>query len=302
MSIVPAGRIGAALAAGLGADASAGPTMPRLVLAAHLRRLRARRGLSARAASRALGSDARLAALESGVTRCGIDDVLALCELYGVREHATRVALLELARQSHRPGWWQPYRRFIPDWFLPYVGAEQIAAVIRCYAVRYVPDLLQTAEYARAQLASAWGAGPAEEVDARVRLRLRRQHVLHRASPANVWTVLDETALRRPVGGRATMFRQIEHLLELCELPNVTLQILPLASAGHVALGGAMTLLRLPHDDLADVVYLEQLDNAIYPDRPCEREHHRHAMNVLATRAPSPARTPLILKEMISAL
>ncbi|CNG82441.1 Uncharacterised protein [Mycobacterium tuberculosis] len=302
MSAVPAGRLTAELAAGLGADDSAGLTLPRLVLAARLRRLRGRRGMSRRAAAPAVGSEHRLAALESGMTRCGLCDVMALCDLYGIDEHATRVALLELARQSHRPGWWQSYRTLIPAWFLPYVGAEQIAAVIRCYAAQYVPDLLQTPDYARAQLRLLHPAEPESRTDSRVGLRMRRQHVLHRARPAVLWAVLDEAALRRPVGGRAAMFRQLEHLLDLCDAPNVTLQVLPFAFGGHAALSGPMALLRLPHDDLADMVFLEQFGAALYPDRPGDQDYYRHAMNALGLQAPPPARTPRILREVISSL
>lgn len=302
MGTGPAGRLASVLASEADADGSAGPTLPRLVLAAHLRRLRGERGVSRAAAARTVGSEDRLAALESGMTRCGLDDVMALCDLYEVDEHATRVTLLELARQSHRPGWWHSHRKIIPTWFLPYLGAEQAAVVIRCYAVQLVPDLLQTPEYARAHITSAWHVGPKAEIDAMVGLRMRRQTILHRSKPAFLWTILDEAALRRPVGGRATMFRQIEHLLEMCEKPNIAIQILPLESADHVALGGPMTLLRLPSEDLADVVFTEQLGNATYPDRPGDRDFHRHAMNVLATQALTPARTKPILREMISSL
>ncbi|MFB4311219.1 DUF5753 domain-containing protein [Actinomadura sp. GTD37] len=302
MSAVPAGRLTAGVAAELRADDSAGLTLPRLVLAVRLRRLRGGRGMSRGAAAPAVGSEDRLAALESGITRCGLDDAMALCDLYGVDEHATRVALLELARQSHAPGWWQSYREFIPAWFLPYIGAEQVADVVRCYAVQYVPDLLQTPAYARAQITLVHRAEAASEIDARVGLRMRRQDILHRSRPARLWTILDEAALRRPVGGRGTMFRQLEHLLDLCDAPNVTVQVLPFAIGGHAALSGPMTLLRLPDEDLADVVFLEQLDHALYPDRPGDQDYYRHAMNVLGSQAPPPARTAPILREVIASL
>ncbi|GAA1783965.1 DUF5753 domain-containing protein [Actinomadura chokoriensis] len=302
MSAVPAGRHIAEPVTEPAADAAAGLTLPRLVLGARLRRLRGGRGMSRGAAASAVGSEDRLAALEAGTTRCRLDDAMALCDLYGVDEHATRVALLELARQSHRPGWWQSYREVIPAWFLRYVGAEQVAAVIRCYAVQYVPDLLQTPDYARAQITLVHRTEPEAEIASRVGLRMRRQDILHRSRPALLWTILDEAALRRPVGGHATMFRQLEHLLDMCDAPNVTIQILPFAAGGHAALTGAMTLLRMPEEDLADVVFLEQLDNALYPDRPGDQDYYRHAMNALGVQALPPARTAAILSDVISSL
>src|SRR5437868_2886092 len=195
MGTVPGERLTAQLAS----DESAGLTMPRLVLAVHLRRLREQRQLDGDAAARVVGSETTLAGMEAGLIGSRLDDVIALCDLYRVDGHATRVALLELARQSHQGGWWQSFRPVIPLWFLPYLGAEHAAEVIRCYTGQYVPDLLQTPDYARAQIQLVPRLMPVDEIEQRVALRRRRQHVLHRPRPALLWAVIDEGALRRPV-------------------------------------------------------------------------------------------------------
>lgn len=303
MVMVPGGKIADQLSAVLDTDESAGLTMPRLVLGARMRRLRAARGVSRATAGQVIGSEARLAAMETGFVRSRLDDVMVLCDLYQVEEHATRVSLLELARQSHRGGWWQPYRSVIPAWFQLYLGAEQVADVIRCYVVQCVPDLLQTDAYARAQVRLVHRAAPEQEIDTRVRLRLRRQQrLLTGPDRACLWAIIDEAALRRPVGGKATMFRQLEHLLELNELSNITIQILPFAHGGHAAPGGPITLLRSWCHDLPDMIFLEQLDSAVYPERTGQLEYHRHALNVLATQSAPPQDTPSLLTQMISEL
>lgn len=271
-------------------------TRPRMLLGTRLRQLRERCGLTLGAAAAAIGSPARLEAMERGVTRSEPRVVIALAETYGVTDHATRVALLELARLSHRDGWWTSYRRVIRSWFLPYLGAEQAAQVIRCSAREFVPDLLQHTDYARSMIRQRHPGAGAEEIDLRLRLRLRRQQIIHAEDPAHLWVILDEAAICRHVAGPSTMFRQLSHLLDLCDLPNVTIQV---ARSADVSLSSPLTLVQLPERDIRHVVFLQQLDSALYPEQP---DFHRHAMNALAVRARPPADTPDILCEMITSL
>jgi hypothetical protein len=129
---------------------------------------------------------------------------------------------------------------------------------------------------------------PAELLERRVELRMARQWLLRRPSPPHLWVVIDEAALRRPVGGVAELRRQLRHLLRISELPHVTVQVMPFAAGGHAALGGPVTVLRPPGGELPDVVYLEQLTGGLYPDKPAEIEQHRHVMNRLVVEAEAP--------------
>lgn len=278
-----------------------GPILPRMVLGEMLRRLREVQGISAVAAGEAIrASESKINRLELGRVGVKLRDVSDLCTLYGVVDHAERTTLLELARQTNLPAWWQRYRDVVPSWFETYLGLEQDAEVIRGYEVQFVPGLLQTADYARAVIGLAHGSASAEQLERRLTVRLRRQQILHRTGPPRVWMVIDEAALRRPIGGRAAMFAQLEHLIDICELPHVTVQVLPFSVGGHAAAGGPISVLRLPPPDLPDVVYLEQLTTAVYPDRPSELEYYRHIMNRLAVQAaPAPA-TPEILRQILS--
>lgn len=130
-------------------------------------------------------------------------------------------------------------------------------------------------------------------------LRTTRQRILHRRPAAQLWAVIDEAALRRAVGGAATMRAQLRHLIDMCRHPQVTVQVLPFTAGGHAAECGPMTILRLPGGQLPDVVCLQQLTTALYPDRPAEIERYWDVMNRLVVEAESPEETPTILHRIL---
>jgi transcriptional regulator with XRE-family HTH domain len=280
-----------------------GPTATRMVLGVLLRRLRESRSISLERAGEAIqASQAKIGRLERGRSGFNLRDVVDLYELYGVTNHAERATLLGLARQANAPGWWHAYSDVVPTWFEGYLGLEQSAGVIRTYEVQFVPGLLQTAEYARAVIRLGHHHCPVSEVERRLALRMHRQEILRRRRPPHLWVVIDEAALRRPIGGAAVMFAQLQRIIDLSELPHVTIQLMPFHSAGHAAAGGPITLLRLPEPELPDVVYLEQLTSALYPERPGDIDYYRDVMNRLATQAERPAATPGILRRILREL
>ncbi|AXE85534.1 helix-turn-helix transcriptional regulator [Streptomyces sp. Go-475] len=279
---------------------SAGPMVPRLALGARLRGLRQERGISREDAGHVIrASSSKISRMEAGRHGFKLRDVADLLTLYGVTDEAERATLLALAEQANTPAWWRYYSDVVPTWMQTYLGAEQAASLIRCYQVQRVPGLLQTADYARAAIRLAHPDAGAEEIDRRVALRTTRQRILHRQPAAQLWAVLDEAALRRPVGGIRVMRAQLRHLIEVCRLPQVTVQILPFHAGGHAAEGGPVTILRLPGGQLPDVVYLEKLTTALYPDRPAEIERYWDAMNRLVVEAEPPDETPTILHRLL---
>ncbi|MFH9062964.1 helix-turn-helix domain-containing protein [Streptomyces coeruleorubidus] len=279
---------------------SAGPMVPRLALGARLRGLREERGIGRADAGHVIRASAsKISRMETGRHGFKLRDVADLLTLYGVTDEAERATLLALAEQANTPAWWQYYSDVVPTWMQTYLGAEQAASVIRCFQVQRVPGLLQTADYARASIRIAHPDGGAEELDRRVALRMTRQRILHRRPATRLWAVIDEAALRRPVGGLDVLRGQLRHLIEICALPQVTVQILTFSSGGHAAEGGPATILRLPGGELPDVVYLEQLTTGLYPDRPAEIECYWDAMNRLVVEAESPDETPTILHRIL---
>jgi transcriptional regulator with XRE-family HTH domain len=276
-----------------------GPTALRIALGMQLRRLRdASHVTSAQAADAIRATSSKISRLERGRTTAKQRDVADLLSLYGVTDEAEREQLLELVRQASAPGWWQQYSDVLPRWFESYVGLEWAASIIRNYEVQFVQGLLQTEDYARAVIMISNAHAPAEEIDRRVNLRIKRQQLLTQPGAPEFWAVLDEAALHRSPGSPTMMRAQLEHLLEIAELPNVTLQVVPFDTGPHAAAGGPFAILRFPEPDLPDVVFLEQLNSAVYLDQPDDVINYVTIMDQLAVQAA----TDTASKNMIRAL
>jgi transcriptional regulator with XRE-family HTH domain len=280
-----------------------GPTVLRILLGSQLRKLREARGISRDDAGyRIRASGSKISRLELGRVSFKERDVVDLLDLYGVTDPTEHAQLIGLAREANSPAWWQKYSDVVPDWFQIYVGLEEAAELIRVYEVQFVPGLLQTEEYARAVIKQGQPAAAADEVDRRVALRTRRQQLLTRPNPPRLWAVVDEGALRRPIGGKAVMQGQIERLMAATREPNITLQVLPFTFGGHAAEGGAFTVMRFPEPDMSDIVYIEQLTGALYLDKREDVERYSEVMERLSVKGTSPDRTQdilaAILKEM----
>lgn len=281
---------------------SSGPTVQRLVLGGHLRRLREDAGITTERAARCIrGSHSKISRMEHGRVGFKERDIADLLTLYGVGSGEERDALLNLAREANTPGWWQGYSDILPHWVEPYFGLEAAAAFIREYDLQLVPGLLQTEEYARAII--RLGSAPTEEeVARRTDARISRQRVLRRADPPKLWAVVDESALRRVVGSREIMRAQLRQLIEMCDHEAVTVQVLPFAAGAHRALGGAFTILRFTEPDLRDVVYIEQLTSALYLDKPTEVDSYLEVIEEVCLQAEPSAKTPGILKAALADL
>ncbi|MFI6483096.1 helix-turn-helix domain-containing protein [Nonomuraea sp. NPDC050663] len=269
-----------------------GPTVLRILLGTQLRKLRVANGISREDAGYSIrASHAKISRLELGQVSFKERDVADLLTLYGVTDPEERAPLLELARTANAPGWWHKYSDVLPGWFEVYIGLEGAAAAIRTYENQFVPGLLQTPVYARAVIALDHARAPITEMDRRVSVRVTRQRRLTGDRPLRLWAVLDESCVRRSPGGPEVLRDQLDHLLTMAALPNVTLQIMPFDRGGHAAAGGPFSLLRFPQPELPDVVYMEQLTSALYLDKPAESEHYTEVMNRLSTQALTPEET-----------
>ena len=284
-------------------QAGAGPTVRRMLVGARLRRLRTELGLTRDEAAQAIrASEWKIHRLENGQVGFKDRDIIDLLARYQVTDPAEVADFLTLAREANTPGWWQHYGDVLPSWFRTYVDLEQAATLIRTYEGQFVPGLLQTDDYMRAVVRGAHLEESSDEVGRRVRLRMARQILLTRDSPPRLWAVVDEAALRRPVGGKEVMRGQLERLIEATKLPNVTLQILPFAVGAHAAMGSAFSILRFADRELPDIVYLEHLTNAVYLDRRNEVEQYLDAMELLCVDSKPPARTVELLERILHEL
>jgi transcriptional regulator with XRE-family HTH domain len=278
---------------------AAGPSVQRLVLGGHLRRLREKAGLTTEQAADAIrGSHSKISRMEHGRVSFKERDISDLLTLYGVSAQSERAGVLALAREANTPGWWQRYSDILPHWLEPYFGLEAAASFIRTYELQFVPGLLQTEGYAHAVIRLG-NAGNEDEVARRTEARMSRQDILKRDDPPRKWAVIDEAALRRPIGGREVMQEQIRHLIAMAEHPAVTLQVLPFTAGGHPALGGPFTILRFAEPDLRDVVYIEQLTSALYLDKATEVDSYLEVMEQLCLQAEPTAKTIDILNRIL---
>ncbi|WP_188116174.1 helix-turn-helix domain-containing protein [Salinispora cortesiana] len=274
-----------------------------MMLGAQLRRLREARGVTREGAGWEIrASESKISRMELGRVGFKERDVADLLTLYGITDPTERESLLHLARDANSPGWWHRYGDVLPSWFQAYLGLEAAAALIRTYELQFVPGLLQTEDYARAVVLLGHSRAAAAEIDRRVTLRMRRQEVLHGEDPPQLWAVVDEAALRRPIGGVAVMRQQLSALIEATRLPNVRLQVVPFAAGGHAAAGGAFSILRFGDQELPDVVYIEQLTSALYLDKREDLEFYALAMERLCVEAEPPEHTPELLGRILADL
>jgi transcriptional regulator with XRE-family HTH domain len=280
-----------------------GPTVQRMLVGARLRRLRTEVGLTREEAAAAIrASEWKIHRLENGQVGFKDRDIVDLLRLYEVTDPEEVAEFVTLAREANTPGWWRHYGDLLPSWFRTYVDLEAAAALIRTYEGQFVPGLLQTDDYMRAVVHGAHLEDSGEEMGRRVRLRMARQTLLTREQPPRLWAVVDEAALRRPVGGREVMRGQLERLLEASKLPNVTLQVLPFAAGAHPAMVGSFSILRFGDQELPDVVYLEHLTSASYPSKSEEVDRYLHVMESICVRAAPPERTAELLGKFLDEL
>ncbi|GAA4958908.1 helix-turn-helix domain-containing protein [Uniformispora flossi] len=282
------------------AQPGSGSTVRRILLGSQLRRLREAKGISREDAGYEIrASESKISRMELGRVSFKDRDVADLLTMYGVDDETEREALLNLTREANATGWWHSYGDILPSWFQVYVGLEEAASVIRTYEVQFVPGLLQTPDYARAVIVAGQPTASPAEVERRVGLRTQRQLILERQKPPRVWAVLDEAALRRPIGGREVMRGQIQHLIDSAALPHVTIQVMPFRFGAHAAEGGPFTLLRFPEPDLPDVVYLEQLTSALYLDKRDDVDQYTEVMERLSVDGLPPDRSVDLLARIL---
>ncbi|RIV39786.1 helix-turn-helix domain-containing protein [Micromonospora radicis] len=217
-------------------------------------------------------------------------DVVALLDLYGLHHAAERARLLALAEEVWRTDRWdEDYGDVIDSSFIEYPWLESRAEKVCSFHATLVPGLLQTREYAEAVIRNAAEPGTNEATIARwIELRMSRQEVLTKPSPIRIATVVEESALRRPVGGAMVHRRQLEHLGELARRPNVAVQVMPASVGLHQGLDGTFWTFHLPRPYPA-VAYVESLAGRLYLESPkAERfvnAYDRLSKSALAERA-----------------
>ncbi|MEU9285348.1 helix-turn-helix transcriptional regulator [Streptomyces sp. NPDC048275] len=275
------------------------PTVGQVVLGRRLLDLRESAGLKREEAARILRvAPATVRRMEMAEVALKIPYLQLLLKSYGVSDSEAE-AFVQLAEEANRPGWWQRFHDILPGWFSMYVSLEGAATLIRSYEPHFVPGIMQTEDYARGVMESgAVGHARPEEIERHVALRIQRQDLLTREGAPRIWTVMDETALRRPVGGPEVMRAQIDKLLQVTKLPHVTLQVVPFSTGPHPGTYGPFVLFRFAMPELPDMVYSEYLTGAVYLDGRSEVATHLEVMDRMAAQAATAHRTKEILQDL----
>jgi transcriptional regulator with XRE-family HTH domain len=233
-------------------------------LGSELLRLRTAAGLTQTHAAKALtASTTKVAKMEGGWVPVRDPDIRALCELYQVRDPGTVGRLLELARidreRRKAKGWWDDYTTL--GVMQEYITLENAATAIKAWQPGFIPGLLQTSEYVRALRDSPAGTTPLarrEDPDEEfIAARLARQRRLTGTPPLTLWTLIYEATVRNFPGGPETACGQLDHLLEVAELPNITLQVFPFDAGPHQGLNSPFNIISFAEPGAMDVVYSE---------------------------------------------
>ena len=242
------------------------PTVRRRRLGQELRRLRELKGMTAEeVAERLLVSQSKISRLENGRRSISQRDVRDLCGVYEVEDQRIVDSLMEMARDSRQQGWWHTFGD-IP--YSVYIGLETDAESLRVYEPQLVTGLLQTRAYAEALVQGALPETSTAEIEKRVQVRMRRQErITAQNNPLRLWVVLDEAALKRVVGSRLVMREQLEHLIEMSQLPHVTVQVLPFDVGAHPGLNGQYAILEFADAADSSVVYLEGVTSDLYLEK-----------------------------------
>lgn len=236
-------------------------------LGAELLRLRVAAGFKQQEATDVLSATpTKLVKIERGWVPVRDPDIKALYEFYGCTDRDALEALLRLARLDRErrkaKGWWQQYPR--AGGMAEYISMEDVATRVRTWELSLVPGLLQTAEYSRALAVGEGSWDNPDEIEPLVEVRQMRQQRLHGAQPLNLYAIVWEGALRQQIGGRTAMREQLSHLIDMAQLPNINMQVLPYRAGSHACIGGAFSIISFAESDAMDVVHSDTIGSTVW--------------------------------------
>ena len=264
------------------------PTVRLRRLAAELRSLRAASGLTRETIVERTGINAAtLYRIEHGRVRPQTRTLRTLLDLYGV-EQEQQAELVALLRDARQRGWLHAYQSELPEHYTTYIGFEGEAHSVWNYESLFVPGLLQTEDYARAVIRGGLPNASRDEVERRVEVRMERQGLLHNENPLNLWSIVDEAALRRQVGGPEVMQAQFQYLIEVSELPHVTFQVIPFDAGAHPGMPGSFILLQFGDAAIPDVIYVDSMAGELFLEEVADVRRYRLVFEHLRAVAASP--------------
>jgi len=276
------------------------PTVRLRRLAAELRSLRALSGLTRETVVERTGINAAtLYRIEHGRVRPQTRTLRTLLDLYGV-DQDQQAELVSLLRDARQRGWLHAYQSELPEHYTTYIGFEGEAHSVWNYESLFVPGLLQTEDYARAVIRGGLPHASRDEVERRVEVRMERQAVLRNDNPLNLWSIVDEAALRRQVGGAAVMEAQLRYLMEVSELPHVTLQVIPFDVGAHAGMPGSFVFMQFAEATIPDVIYIDSMAGELFLEEEGDVRRYRLTFEHLRAVAASPDASRSLIAPLIA--
>lgn len=276
------------------------PTVRLRRLAAELRSLRASSGLTREAILERTGVNAAtLYRIEHARVRPQTRTLRTLLDLYGV-DRERQDELVGLLREARQRGWLHAYQSELPEHYTTYIGFEGEADTVWNYESLFVPGLLQTEDYARAVIRGGLPQASREEIERRVEVRIERQGVLENDNALNLWCIADEAALRRQVGGSAVMQGQLRHLIEVSEMPHVTIQVIPFDAGAHPGMPGSFILLQFAEAAIPDVIYIDTMAGELFLEEESDVRRYKLMFEHLRAVAASPNATRSLIASLVA--
>jgi hypothetical protein len=235
--------------------------------------------------------------IENASTGISTNDLKALLPLYDITDDQRTDQLVTLARAARARSWWSGYRDVAPPALLQLIEYESAAAAIWQFEEVVIPGILQTEEYARAVLENFYDENRASErVNALVELRTRREELLDRENAPNFSFMLDESVVRRLIGGVSVMRRQLRRLIEASELGNVTIEVVPFSAGLHPGMSGPFEIVEFADDPDQKVIFLESPRGDIVSDDPEETARYLEAFRQIKKSSLGPQESIAFLR------
>ena len=269
-------------------------------LAAELRSLRQISGLTREEVVERTGINvATLYRIEHARVRPQTRTLQTLLDLYHV-DQEQQASLIALLREARQRGWLHAYQSELPEHYTTYIGFEGEAHSVWNYESLFVPGLLQTEDYARAVIRGVLPTASRDEVERHVEARMERQAVLRNDNPLNLWTIVDEAALRRQVGGLSVMQAQLRYLTEASELPHVTFQVIPFNVGAHPGMPGSFALMQFADAAIPDVIYIDSMAGDLFLEEESEIRRYTLIFEHLRAVAVSPDASVSLVASLIA--
>jgi transcriptional regulator with XRE-family HTH domain len=248
--------------------ADGSPTVRRRRLGLILRGLREKAGLTGEDVGTIIErSGSWVSRVETGRVGLRGRDLNDRLDVYRNTDASLADELLALAKEGKQRGWWSKYADTLSGPYATYIGFESEATELLAYETLVIHGLLQSEEYARAVFGAAMRPNNSGDwVERKVKVRTERQELLTRKDPLKVWAILDESVIRRQIGGPIVLRGQLKRLNELGRLPNVTIQVVPFDAGPIPGMIGSFSIVRFPTPHDPDIVYIEGVTGDIFAE------------------------------------